>query len=96
MLGAATNAIGRSLQQPTVSSLISKFSDPKEQGVIFRLYHGLSSVARVIGPIIAGLAYERHRTGPFIVAGSIALAIVAWTMLVRQRATHVTAPALVT
>jgi DHA1 family tetracycline resistance protein-like MFS transporter len=96
MLGAATNAIGRSLQQPTVSSLISKFSDPREQGVIFGLYHGLSSVARVIGPIIAGLAYERHHTGPFIVAGSIAVVIVVWTLLVYYRATHRTQPVVVT
>jgi DHA1 family tetracycline resistance protein-like MFS transporter len=80
-VAGATNAIGRSLQQPTLSSLISKFSDHREQGVVFGLFHGMSSLARVIGPVIAGILYERHPTGPFALAGVMALAIGVWTML---------------
>src|SRR3954471_767947 len=57
-LAGATNATGRSLQQPTVSSLLSKFSDPREQGIVFGLYHGLGSLARVVGPVVAGFAYN--------------------------------------
>ena len=57
MLAGAINATGRSLQMPTIASLISKFSDPREQGVVFGLTAGLGSMARVIGPLIAGAAY---------------------------------------
>ena len=88
LIGGAVNAVGRSLQQPTLSALVSKFSDPREQGVVFGLYHGLSSVARVVGPVVAGLVYDRHHTAPFLVAGAIVLAVAAWTVLLRVEATR--------
>jgi MFS transporter, DHA1 family, tetracycline resistance protein len=87
LLAGATNAAGRSFQQPTVSSLISKFSDPRDVGTVFGLYHGLGSIARVIGPVIAGLVYPRlHNTGAFATAAIVALAMAVWTMLLRQPA----------
>jgi DHA1 family tetracycline resistance protein-like MFS transporter len=86
-LAGAINAIGRSLQGPTLSSLLSKFSDPKEQGVVFGLYHGLSSLARVIGPILAGLTYPYwNNTGQFWTAGAIMLGVAVWTVVVRTQA----------
>ena len=86
-LAGATNATGRSLQQPTVSALMSKFSDPREQGIVFGLYHGLGSLARVAGPIVAGFAYEwRRHTGAFVVAGVVALLMAIWTFALRQPA----------
>jgi DHA1 family tetracycline resistance protein-like MFS transporter len=86
-LAGAVNATGRSLQQPTVSALMSKFSDPREQGIVFGLYHGLGSLARVAGPVVAGLVYEWQRfTGAFVVAGVVALLMAVWTFLLRQPA----------
>jgi MFS transporter, DHA1 family, tetracycline resistance protein len=87
-LGAAgaINAAGRSFQQPTVSSLISKHADPKEQGVTFGLYHGLNSIARVIGPILAGLTYPLlNNTGHFLTAAVLVLIAAAWTTLLKRR-----------
>ena len=72
---------------PTLSSLLSKFSDPKEQGVVFGMYHGLSSLARVAGPIIAGLTYPLWRnTGPFLTSGVIVLVVAVWTIAVKAQA----------
>jgi MFS transporter, DHA1 family, tetracycline resistance protein len=86
-LAGAVNATGRSLQQPTMSALISKFSDPREQGVVFGLYHGLGSLARVAGPMVAGLTYELWRhTGAFAVACGVALLMALWTFVLRQPA----------
>jgi DHA1 family tetracycline resistance protein-like MFS transporter len=85
-LAGAVNALGRSLQQPTLSSLLSKHSDPKEQGMVFGLYHGLSSLARVFGPIIAGLTYPYLRnTGQFWTAGAIIAMAAVWTIAVRTQ-----------
>ena len=85
ILAGAINATGRSIQTPTVSSLISKFSDRQQQGVIFGLYSGLSSLARVAGPMIAGAVYPYlHNTGPFLAAAIIAVAMAAWLMVLRQ------------
>jgi DHA1 family tetracycline resistance protein-like MFS transporter len=87
MIGGATNATGRSFQQPTLSSLLSKFSDRDEQGLVFGLYHGLSSLARVAGPVVAGLAYPFLRnTGQFLLAGVIAVAMGFWTSSLWKRA----------
>ncbi|HWE04074.1 MAG TPA: MFS transporter [Tepidisphaeraceae bacterium] len=84
-VAGAINASGRSLQMPTISSLISKFSDPKQQGVVFGLYSGLSSLARVAGPVVAGLVYPfLHHTGQYLAAAIIALLMGAWLMVLRQ------------
>ena len=89
LIAGAINAIGRSLQQPTLSSLLSKFSDRNEQGVVFGLYHGLGSIARVAGPVAAGFVYPLMRnTGQFLLAAVIAIAIGCWTYALRRPAPH--------
>jgi MFS family permease len=68
-----------------MSSLLSKFSERNEQGTVFGLYHGLSSLSRVIGPIIAGFAYPFLRnSGQFLVAAIIAIAMGVWTFGLRR------------
>jgi MFS transporter, DHA1 family, tetracycline resistance protein len=86
LAAGAINAGGRSIQQPTLSSLISRHTDERDQGRVFGLFHGLSSLARVIGPIIAGVAYDQHITAPFAVAGVIVLGAAAWTWTLHARA----------
>jgi MFS family permease len=87
LLAGAVNAVGRSLQQPTLSSLLSKFTGAEEQGVTFGLYHGAMSIARVLGPVVAGLAYPwLKNTGPFLVAAALTLACAAWTASLRSAA----------
>lgn len=73
------NAGGRSIQTPTLSSLVSRTSDPRQQGAVFGLYHMLGSLARVIGPIVATKLYSRQITSPFALAGVIALVVGVWT-----------------
>jgi MFS transporter, DHA1 family, tetracycline resistance protein len=91
LVGGAINAIGRSLQTPTLYALISHNSDPKEQGLVFGLNQGLGSIARVIGPIIAAMAFSIHVSGPFVVAAGIVLLAALWTLTLRAR-TMDTAP----
>lgn len=84
--GGAVNAMGRSLQQPTVSALMSKYSDRKEQGAVFGLFHGLMSIARVVGPAVAAPAFlVLHHTGQFLTAGVITLVMAVWTASLRRR-----------
>ena len=93
LVAGAINAVGRSFQQPTLSSLLSKFSERNEQGIVFGLYHGLSSLARVVGPVIAGLAYPLlWHTGQFLVAAIIAVAMGLWTLALRRPAPHEASP----
>jgi MFS transporter, DHA1 family, tetracycline resistance protein len=89
LLGGAVNAIGRSLQTPTLFALISHNSDAKDQGLVFGLNQGLSGIARVIGPIIAAVAFHIHISGPFMVAASMAVLIVLWTVALRAQSQDV-------
>jgi MFS transporter, DHA1 family, tetracycline resistance protein len=93
LITGTINACGRSIQQPTLSSLLSKFSDRDDQGVVFGMYHGLSSLARVVGPIVAGFAYPFLRnSGQFLVAAVIAVAMGAWTYGLRRPTPDQAAP----
>jgi MFS transporter, DHA1 family, tetracycline resistance protein len=79
LLSGAFNSLGRCVQMPAVSSLLSKFTRRDEQGAVFGLYHGLSSLARVAGPIAAGFAYTHLRhSGQFLMASSLTLIVAVW------------------
>ena len=75
LVARAINAAGRSFQQPTISSLISKFSDSREQGVTFGSVSGARGACRrVAGPILAGAVYPFLRNaGAFAVSAIIVL-----------------------
>ena len=79
------NAMGRSLQTPALSALISHTSDPQQQGTVFGLFHMLGSLARFIGPMIATAVYTLHHTGPFAMAGVMTFAVMIWTILLSYR-----------
>jgi hypothetical protein len=49
------------------------------------LNQGLSSIARVIGPVIAAAAFHVHVSGPFIVGASIVLLAALWTWSLRPK-----------
>jgi hypothetical protein len=84
LIGGFLNAGGRSLQMPTLSTLISHESDPKTQGTVFGLFHGLGSLGRVIGPLIATSIYAATRPWPpFATAGCIMACIFLWTVTLR-------------
>src|SRR5205823_205184 len=86
LAGGALNASGWSLWQPSFSSLLSKFADARQQGVVFGLFQGLGSLARVAGPIVAGIVYEtKLGVGPFAVAAVILMGLAGWTVLLRTK-----------
>lgn len=84
--GGAIYAFGRSLQMPTIQSLVSKTSSDAEQGVTFGFFQGTGTIARVVGPPIAGVIYYRYHTGPFLAAAIIVGLAGAWTLALRRSA----------
>jgi DHA1 family tetracycline resistance protein-like MFS transporter len=87
ILGGAIYASGRSIQQPTIQALVSKESNANEQGVTFGLFQGTGTIARVVGPVIAGPVYTAHATGPFVLAAIIVTLSSLWTTMLRRTAT---------
>ncbi len=51
-------ALGTGILQPTILSMISKFSPSSEQGTILGLNQSFASLARVLGPLWGGFAFE--------------------------------------
>jgi DHA1 family tetracycline resistance protein-like MFS transporter len=78
-IGGSIYALGRSIQQPTIQSLVSKYTDPHLHGVTFGLFQGMGTLARVLGPLIAGPLYARHHSGPLWAAAVMVVAVAAWT-----------------
>jgi MFS family permease len=85
LLAGLLNAVGRSLMMPSMSSLLSKTAPSDRQGAVFGLFHGLGSLARVFGPILAGVLFERGAALPFVAAGIIATLVTVWMALLRGR-----------
>lgn len=83
VIGGAVYAIGRSIQQPAINSLVSKVSDPADQGLAFGLFQGAGTVARVTGPLIAGPLYTLHHVGPFLTAACVVAGAAVWTWTIR-------------
>jgi len=67
-------AVGTGILQPTVLSMISKYSPDKEQGAILGINQSLSALARVFGPLWGGFSYQvLGYQFPFITGGIIML-----------------------
>jgi len=93
LLGGAASSAGRSLQSPTLFSLMSKNSDPRQQGLVFGLNQGLLSMARVLGPIIGGIMYTYRPGAPFALAACILAGVCLWTVMLKRQGGIIGAPA---
>lgn len=56
---------------PTFNALISKTAPPTEQGRILGLSQSFGALARVIGPISAGVLYHFHFSLPYVVGSAL-------------------------
>ncbi len=75
LLSGALLAIGSGLLTPSTNSLISKSIGEDEQGGVLGLNQSLSSLGRVLGPLVAGALFEYSRAAPFL-TGALILVIV--------------------
>lgn len=57
-LVAVVLAVGTGILQPTVLSMVSKYSPDNEQGAILGINQSFASLARVLGPIWGGFSFE--------------------------------------
>ena len=84
-LGLIAFSLG--LNNPSVTSLISKNADRDEQGGVLGVNQSFSSLGRVIGPLWAGFFFDRLGPGiPFLSAGVLILIASALSLrLYRQK-----------
>jgi MFS family permease len=68
-------AIGFALTGPSALSLVSRAATEGEQGMVIGVVQSLGALARVVGPMAAGVALGRLGAGAPMVAGSIVCAL---------------------
>jgi DHA1 family tetracycline resistance protein-like MFS transporter len=89
LLGAcALLAIGSGFNNPSVSSLISRISSADEQGSILGVSQSVSSLARIVGPLVGGAVYQRFGPAAPFAGASVVMAVaflVALTSIARMR-----------
>lgn len=85
-------AIGSALNSPSLRSLISRFAASDVQGGTLGLSASFDSLARFLGPAVAGLLYKDvGRTAPYWFAGSLMLLTLLFAL--SQRTSMLAIPA---
>lgn len=68
-------ALGSGLINPTLGALVSKSAAQHEQGAVLGLKEGMSSLARVFGPLSGLLAFGVQATLPFYIGGATVICL---------------------
>ena len=74
-LGIGVMAVGNGLGGPSMQALLSGQASAQEQGLIMGVSASLGSLARVIGPIIAGLLFDHVSFSAPYWAGSVMMGV---------------------
>jgi DHA1 family tetracycline resistance protein-like MFS transporter len=71
------SSIGRGISQPAMMSIVSQTATPTTRGAVMGTFQSSASLARVVGPVIAGLLYDVSLASPFILASVLMAAVFA-------------------
>ena len=82
MLSAPLQAIGSALWRPSLSSLITKLVAPNEQGFANGGTQAAAALATIIGPVSAGVLFERVGAASPFCAGAALFGLAAVTIAV--------------
>jgi DHA1 family tetracycline resistance protein-like MFS transporter len=71
LLPLALCALGRALLQPSLMSLVSIAAGADQRGSVMGAFQASASLARVVGPIVAGVLYDWSLGAPFFLAAAL-------------------------
>ena len=78
---------GWGLSQPAVASLISRTAAADMQGGALGVSQSAASLARVIGPFVAGLIFQNVAAGsPYLAGAALAVAAAVLALRLQNRA----------
>ena len=83
---SALLAIGFGMANPSLASLVSRRAGAGDQGMVLGVYQSAGSLARVVGPALAGVAFAQiDKSAPFLLGAAILVpvAIGVWRMVRR-------------
>lgn len=93
IVSAIVVAFGRSLLMPTISALVSQHSDPELQGTSFGFFQGVGTLARVVGPVMAGPLLAWHLSYPWLMATGLLWITGLWLGIVHMQESRAVAEA---
>jgi MFS transporter, DHA1 family, tetracycline resistance protein len=78
----ALSALGRAILQPSLLSMTSLAASRSERGAVMGAFQASASLARVVGPVAAGMLYDQIPAAPFWFASALlfATALLARTL----------------
>lgn len=86
-IAAIFNAFGRSLQTPTLSSMLSQNAKPGAQGSAYGIYQGMGSLGRMFGPLLVWAFYDRNPSFLFLLSGGLIVLAAIVLIAIRPRLT---------
>lgn len=76
VVGASLLATGNGLVSPVTSALVSRMSSAEEQGLNLGVIQSASALARIFGPAVAGVLFERVAPGaPMFVGAAVVVGV---------------------
>ena len=60
LIPLCVSAVGRGISQPSLLSIVSKFSPGDIRGSVMGTFQSSASLARIFGPVAAGLLYDKN------------------------------------
>ena len=84
LLLVALIAVGSGLTRPPLFGLVSNLSPENERGGTLGVVQSAGSLARILGPLLAGLLLDRHPAWPYLFCAGITLiaGLISWAKLV--------------
>jgi len=89
LLGAlALLAISTGLTRPPLFGLLSMLTPANEQGATIGIAHSAGSLARIVGPLFAGLVFQAHPHLPYFICAGLAAVtgLLGWRYLLLRPA----------
>ncbi len=73
-------AVGRGICQPSMMGMVSSYTTPSTRGVVMGTFTSRASLARLIGPVAAGILFDQSVAAPFWLAAVLLLVCIAATV----------------
>ena len=68
-------AVGMGFNSPALMSLISRYTAAEDQGGVLGLTQSLNSLARIVGPLWGGFAFDHLGIGAPYISGAAVMAV---------------------
>lgn len=85
LIPLAVSSVGRALVQPSLLSLVSQTAAAHERGQVMGTFQSAGSLARMAGPLAAGMLYDQRLALPFWLAGTLMVVVLAMGLGIRAR-----------